>query len=307
MIEYLEKLLDGRENEKALAYAEQMLRDSRSTPLEMLAAQVGLLKVRCWLNQDDQAIGPGCVAIRMASELEEWDYHGLACLFLGGVYQKLRKHREAIDVLHQYFGHFHLYGTARSYQANAWYNLGLLYAASQNHKQAMQAFMKALEITEAAGWHRFAHGIRQALVEQYIRNGDVGQVPLLLAKSGHYLRHHPNELDATQSRLFHLKLRAEFAMSTKRLDRAHAVALRGLSESAKRLEHLCYFHMVLANIARQKGRPVEALGHASAAKVYASKDHRYDLESEATNLCYEVMKSNPGALAELDRHYLSVG
>lgn len=256
------------------------------------------------LNQFERAIGPGRVAIQMASELEAWDYYGVACLFLGGAYTTLRQYQTAIDAFLNYHASFHKYRAARRYQVWGWYNLGHAYSLIGEGRQAAKSLAEALKLAEAAKNERFAHGVRQALIEQCVRIGDAEQVPELLAKCSHYLRHHADEYYIRESRLAHLKLRAEYAVLTNRLDRAFSVALRGLSEAGREYPHLCHFHLLLAKIARQKGATIQALGHAMSARVYASKGSRYDLESEASELFYEVIKSNPEDLAGVDRYYL---
>lgn len=304
MIEYLEKLVEDREYQKALAYAEELMLKSDQTAMELLAINTAILVCRCRLDEFYGALVPGQFCVKLARDLEAWDYYGMACSFLGVAYSRLRQFESAITSLWDYIEKIPYYKDALRFEVRTWYNLGIIYTAVGDRWNSSQALSRALEAASRSGNEREAHGIRQALIQARIESNQLELIPVLLAKCLHYLRSQPEGLDIRESRLWHFKLRAEFALATNRLGRATAVATRVLNQCEDHSLFQFYFHMLLARIAQRSGNAIEALGHCLAARIHAVRCRRFDLESTAVEFIYDVTQAEPIDLHDVDAHYL---
>jgi tetratricopeptide (TPR) repeat protein len=301
MIEYLEKLVGDKEHAKAVRYAEQLLANRDNTPRDLLVIHAALLTSNYHSARYEQAIPSGHIVIPLASELEEWDYFGLACIDLGSAYYVLNQEKQALDWWLQYFTGVQYYKRAARREAVIWYNIGLAYNKLGEIDEASQAFARGIEAANRFGNTRFAHGIRQGFIDVCLKANRLEQIPRLLAQCGKYLRDHSD----IESQLSYKGLRAKYALLTGRVSRARAVALNGMSSSDGQLEKQSELHLVLAMVAIDLGSTLESLGHASAAQALANKCHLQYLASEATQIIYEAVRNQSDVAARMDEYYLS--
>lgn len=302
MIQYLEQLVEEGQYQQVLTYAETLLLSQDHSPRELLMIKAALLKARCELNEYQGALVSGRLAIRLALDLEEWDYFGTSAFLLGPVYIRLQQPEVAISTCLEYLENLHKYARALKYETTVWFNLGMSYMALGDSQEATKNMWKALEISERKHTDRDTHGIRHGLVYMLTKLGDYRPIPGLLAKCAHYLRHHPEASRAKESWFWHYIMRAEFAAVTNRVHRAEAVARRGLFLSHNLPEQQFFFYMVLARIA-QKISLRDAARHSLAARLCAIACRRYDLESESADFLYATTKLDPNAIEELSHDY----
>jgi tetratricopeptide (TPR) repeat protein len=306
MIEYLEKLVRlDRDYAKGVAYAEQLMRSHDNSPKDLLIINCALLLCRYTLHEYNGAVVAGQMAMKLAEELGEWDYYGIASLDLGACFMILAQYQDAIEILYRYLSKLPYYQHAAVQEPKVWFNLGRTYTALRQPSEASDALSKALQAAVRLEHHRYAHGIRHALIDVYTQAGNLREVPRLIAQSSHYLRHNPDAVDGHNSWQWHLKLRIDYVIATKRLKRAEALALRGLSDSDGEPRHQFVFHMQLACVTRSCGWFSQALGHFLAAQVYAANCQRRDLESEASQAAYELTRDHPGVDVQMNAYYLS--
>lgn len=290
MIEYLELLVEDGDYNKGLSYAEQLLLNNECSPSGLVAIHCSILRCRYYLNEYYGALMSGKLVLRLAEELGEWDYFGTACLYVGSVLDRLGQPEAARTHCYDYLANTHKFGRALRHQTMIWSNLGIYHTQLGDGPEAVRALTRALDLATAAGNARHAHGIRHGLIQAFIKFGTFTEVPALLAKCLHYLRHETNSPDHRDSLLFHFKLRAEFALLTNRPDRALAVARRGLHYAAERPDHLFNLHMVCARVCLYTGNSTDAVMHSLAARVSAIQVRRFELEALAAEFMYECTK-----------------
>jgi tetratricopeptide (TPR) repeat protein len=305
MIDVLEQLLTDGKYREALKLAEQILSDGVESPADLLAVQNALLVAHYRLQEWTETLVPGDMALSLAQETGNWDAFGTAAIFVSAAYARLGQYETAISRTYEYLAHVGMYRAAARHEGRAWYNLGTHLLKLGRPTEAATAFSKSLAAEERQGDHRNAHGARHALIEASLKAQDLKPIPLLLARSSTYLRHHPEALMIRDSWAYHKKLRAEFALATGRPGRAIAVALSGLSQNGDALHHACRFHIILAHAARQRGIPWEAVGHAMAAQACARESGRPDVEAEAGAVLLEMSLAYPDALQTVDQYYLT--
>lgn len=300
MIEYLEKLVEERQLEKALAYAEQLLLAGDRTPRELLVINCALLTARLYLEEYYGAMLAGQLAMNLARDLNEWDYFGQACVNLGVACGRLRLFEDTQKYLYEYLVKLPLYRTSGRFEPLAWYNLGIAHHMGGRNHEAASAFSKALQVANRQGMDRQAHGIRQGLIEAYLEIGELSPVPGILAKCLHYIRHNSDAPELSETRLWHFHLRAKFAVKTQRYGRAVTVAAKGLREAQDSPVHQYDMYMVLAEATHLMGDTRRSLRYALHARVCAMRCHRYDLEYQAADFMYELTRSNPEAFSNLE-------
>lgn len=287
MIEYLEQLVEEKKYREALKEAERLLQ-STTDPREIVWIQVAQVTSHCLLGEVDVSLAGGEAAIKMAESLGEWDAYGILSLYVGVAYARLGQQMETAERMYDFLGKLHLYEKALKYEYNAWYNLGIAQFLEGHADEGTRALTNALKAAHGRGEHRYAHGVRQSLINASLQAGLVENVPRLLAQCAAYLRRFPVMPDHLLSWAYHVKMRGEHALATGRLARARMLLSRALLrvEGEPSLEFL--FHILLAKVARQMGNCKVALDHGLAARTCAVLCHRPDLESEAALLLDEL-------------------
>lgn len=285
MIEYLEQLIQQRRYAEAVSLGEQILLSKENSPKDVMTVNWALLTARVHLNDFSGALFAGEVALKQARELSMWDFFGSVCVDLGVVYNMLKQYENALRVWSDYIEYLPQYVAARSHEARVWFNLGSAYHTLGQYAKGTDAYVRALEVANRVGNLGFAYGIRQALVYIHLQNGTLLPIPELLVKCDQYLRRHPDEWN----NLWQTSFRVQYAMATNRFSRAQRLALRGLERAGGKPRMQYVFHMLLAKLATKEHSPAHALRHALAARVYAVKCNRVDLEAQAAELAYSLV------------------
>lgn len=293
MIEYLEKLVEEKEYEKALAYAEQLLLDPNISSWNLMVVYSMLCVARCETGEYYGGQVAGQLAVKMAQALEAWDYYGSSAVRLGVCYDRLRQPENAIAAWYDYLTHLRSYSKALVYHTTALYNIGLVLGSLGRYEESILTLQQAAEVAQATRDPRKAHGIRHALIDAHLRYGKLDQVPALLAKCAHYLRNNPSVAKHTLSGLWHIVLRVRYALATNRVSRAFRVAQRGL-RLAEGWPHVIFaLRMLMARGYEQMGDFRSAMEEALHARRVSMDARRFDLEYTAANYMYELLNSYP--------------
>lgn|GEM_PF-2950756 len=301
VIEYLEQLVAERRWAEAVKLGEQLLNDSGNSPEATLRIQSALVIAKGMMRDYPGSLFLGEAAVSLAQRLGDWDKFGEICLNVGATSWHMGELGKSEHFLLQFVAHQPMIANHSRWEAAIWYNLGKVYTSRGEGEQAARAFDRAVSEAVRHGDLRYAHGVRQALIEAFLKIGDLRRVPRLLAQSGAYLRSNPEAESARTSRLFFLRLRVEYCLSTGRLQRALAVSLRGLAESEGEHRHLHDFHMLLARGFYKMGSCAEALGHCLSARACAVACNRHDLESMAMDCAFEILRLHPETAQAVER------
>lgn len=295
MIEYLEKLVAGKEWDRALALAEQLLLNPDNTPWDLMVIYTMVTEARYETGEFYGAQVAGQLAVKMSRELEAWDYYGHATLCLGVAYARLRQPEQAISTWYEYLAYVPHYTWALRHHVQVLFNIGVVAAQNDRREEALRTLQRAAEVANASNAERWAHTIRHVLIDTYLRYQQLDQIPPLLAKCAHYLRHNPAVYDYTYSFLWHLIYRIRYALATHRPFRALKVARRGLqmAKDYPQLQFQFQFHMLQARAYEQLNDTRTAMEEAVKARVAAMEARRFDLEYEVANYMYGLLSSNP--------------
>ncbi|HYF91693.1 MAG TPA: hypothetical protein VD969_05575 [Symbiobacteriaceae bacterium] len=302
MIEYLERLVEEEKYREALDVAERLIGQVED-PREIVRIHAARVVSHCLLGEEQAALASGEFAIGLAQNLEDWDSYGTMTLYVGVAYARLGQLPEVVSRMYEFLAKAHLYQTASEYEYNAWYNLGYAQIALNEPNAATVSLSNALKAAERSGEHRYAHGVRQSLVDAYLRAGLFKPIPRLLAECAAYLRQHPELSMHKMSWANHIRLRCEYALATGRLDRARVLATRALQAVQGEPDHRFLFHVVLAKTASRMDLPEEAIGHGLAARTCAVVCRRPDWEKESTDLLIEMIHRYPDAISSVDQYH----
>lgn len=304
MIEYLEKLVEEKKYAEAIDLSERLIKQGDNTPKELLAISTAQLLARMRADDFEGATSSGLTAVSLARELLAWDDFGFAAGNLGVAHSRLGNSEAAMQWWFEFLAHLPKYRAALRHEAMVWYNLGTLHV-DRDPQHAASFMRKAVDSAKQHGDDRYAHGIRQALIQLHMRTRDWSKVPPLLAQCAHYLRHNPGVPLYNKSRLFHLQLRAEFALNTGRPLRALLVAVQGVSQAEGMELNAYLLHMLIARILlpTQVGA---AVAHALAARQSAVAGHLSGLAREASDFMYQTLDAHPTATADFQSYVQTV-
>lgn len=299
MIDYLEQLVKIGEFVQAAMYAEKLLLRPENTPWDLMAVYSSLCQIRCETGEFYGAQVAGELAVKMAQELKAWDYYGHSTVWLGVSYSRLRHPESALGAWYDYLAQFSHYSKATEYHVTVLFNIGLVAVSLNREEEGLRMLWRAVDAA-AVKDERKSHGIRHALVDTYLRVGQLEQIPELLAKCAHYLRHNPTADSYKQSLVWHLILRVRYAMATNRPLRALSVASRGLRETSDLPALRHHFHKLRALAYEAIGDLLSAMMEGVRARSAAIESRRFDLEFEISNWLYGLMTDNPGLSEQID-------
>jgi len=288
LIEYLEKLVEDGDYNAAIECAERLMLSGDNSAIELARIHCGLLISRYQTDQFYAASVSGQLALNLARELEEWDLLGRCCFWLGCTYHRLGNPQLAISTLLQYFNYKIYYSASASLEPLIWVNIGIFHTKMDDPTGAIGYLKRAVEAARARGDSYIHNASRHALVEAYVLKGDLRSVPRLMAESLHFLRHNEDKWFAADSYLWHMLIRAKYAVQRNLVDRAIAIATRALKGSENRNNQQFYLNMLLAGLFMKKGLINEAFGYSLSARICAIRGKRYDFESQAMDLIYQM-------------------
>jgi tetratricopeptide (TPR) repeat protein len=305
VIEYLESLVAQKEYSQALAYAEELLKNTENSIKELMKIYTAMFQSRYFLKDYQGAAEAGQLLRTAAEETSQWDAYGEACINVSTAYAALMLPERALSALYDYLAHLKDYREASRFEAMALRNIGVVQFSLDQDSEAETAFLRTLDVTSRTGEKRQAFAARMALIEVFLKTGKLGEIPGLIAKCSHYIRHSTDERVAG-GKVFLCKFRAMYAMATGRVHRAMLVTLRGYRGTDEYPHHQHDFHMLLAKMALLNGNITEALGHGLAARTYAAASHRADLEGQANDFLGRLSAEHPGAMEMVDPYFLQL-
>jgi tetratricopeptide (TPR) repeat protein len=308
MLDYLEQLIKVDQWEEALVIAEQLLLNKDNTLEDQVRINLALITARAWLGEYSGVVLLGDHAARMAADLENWEAYLTFHHYLGHAYSVLNQWAEAKRVWLNFVETLPVYGRDHLFEVMTWFHLGLASEKENDLQSAINYYLQARRVAEKNGNGRQILGVNHALIQAYTKQGNFSLVSPLLAKAAHYLRNNQSAKDWEKARLFHLQVRASFALGTRRYRRAKLIANRALSHQGSVPIHEFHMHMILATVAKNIGTPSEMVDHYLRARVSAIRARRYDFEVDAAESLYLFMQAHPGALemslTELPSHEL---
>jgi hypothetical protein len=293
MLDYLEQLTKEGQWEEALIIAEQLVQKTDNTVEDMVRINLALIAARSVIGEQTGVITLGDHAAGMAADVGNWDAYLTICHYIAFAHARLNQMAQAKQYWLNYIANMAKSDAPHPYEIVTWFNLGVMASIEADDESSAYYYEQAKKVTLQRGTERQLLGVNHALIHVYTRLRKFQQVPPLLAETLHYLRNNQGIDEWLKARFFHFKVRAEFAVATKRFTRATRVAARCLELAVDFPEHRYYMHMILANVARETHQHHDMVRHLTSARVAAIRARRYDCELTAAEGLYQFLQTNP--------------
>ncbi|HLN62668.1 MAG TPA: hypothetical protein VK464_14070 [Symbiobacteriaceae bacterium] len=273
-------LLSERRYGECRELAETILRRGSLTDGERGIVYLALSSSLAALHSNQEALGPGELAVYFSRCAGEHDLLGRALCHLAEVYHENGLYKRAVGCLDEYFLAFSLYNLARALEGRAFGQMAQSYQAMGRGPKALEYWRKAYR------WHmdhrtdpQLVDLYRGKLVWQLLKLGQLEPVGALLGDSEAYLRQAPNDLEARARYLNNLAYQAYL---TCRYGLAIDTAARVMGLRGARPVRKAQACLTLHYTARSLGLVREAVGFGLLGRIQASVARRPDLEDEAT-------------------------
>lgn len=304
LVAALSGLLGERRYGECKELAEAILRRGGLTDGDRGYVYLALSSSLSALHANQEALGPGELAVHFTRAAAEYDLLGRALCHLAAVYRENGLYKRAVGCLDEYFQAFSLYDRARALEGRAFGQLAQSYQAMGRGPRALEYWRKAHR------WHvdyqaepQVVDLYRGKLVWQLLKLGQLESVAPLMAESEAYLRQAPNDLEARARYLNNLAYQAYL---TSRYGLAIDTAARVMGMRGARPVRKAQACLTLHYTARSLGLVREAVGFGLLGRIHASVARRPDLEDEATRALLhmhqrEALPSVEELLRELGR------
>lgn len=311
MVDYLLRLMEEGQFEKALRQAEQQLIRGGMSLVELAKVNLVICRSRIGLNDPYGAVNSGSLAVKLARDLKEWDLLGRALLNLGTAHIGTRQYDQALHHFYSYFEHHPKYSSSRRYEGAIWKSIGVAHQRNLEPKRAIEALTKAQHWFTKQGADHSAFTCIHDLINTHLQMHDTNpSTPLepvedLLKAQKEVIRRHAND---AFFKALHLQDRAAAYYHQGRLGRAMVCAMKAME--VRKGDHLLAFHchMVLHQCTWALGDAKQALGYALAARVEAQRGRHFELEFLASQAMADVIrKQGKEVVRELDKEYQSMG
>lgn len=272
--------------------AETLLVQGGLDPHGSAAVYLALSRSLSALHANQEALGPGELAVHYARTCGDNDLLGRAICHSAYAYYENRLYKRALARLTEYFYYYSLYKEARALEGWVFYNMAVLYRAMGRGTKALEYYLKAYRWHQAEGaGPQELERCRANLVWQYLKLGEIEPAEGHMERSEEYLVHFPNDLDARARHWNNLAYHAYMTGAFRRAmeTAARVVGLRGVTPLRK-----AYACLTLHYTARALGTERVAMGMGVLARIQASVARRPDIEEEASRSLVQTLQQREG-------------
>jgi hypothetical protein len=274
-----------------LRQAEQILMDTPLASEDLGRVQAVICRCRIELGDHLGALSAALIAERLTRSASLGDLRERLLLDLMEALLRLGRYEEALRHSRAYLDDPALKRTPSS-EMLAWRNLGVCYQRLGRSADAVEAFgrARALLVRDDIEGHSC---VRSYLIKAYIQAGALEQVPALLAEGEAALRDHPED---QQANVAHLCDSADYQYASGHLPAARQLAELALQLAERYSWHRYQCRMLLGRIAVAELQFEEALRHIMTARAIAVQGQHYDLEADAAEMMYGLIRRHPESL-----------
>lgn len=286
-VNHLGRLLECGEYQECLAAARAMLEDE-DQPTEALA-RIQAAVCRCCLELTDYfaAVEAGEAAAQLAAEAEIADLLGQVLIDLGTAKSCIRRYDEALDCFGQFLDGLPDYLSARCLEGIGLQRMSDTLWRVGRGPEAIAGFEKASRWYEHYGDEQNALACTRALIHIRVARMELTESAALLAVCGRYAGAHPEDKEFLTEFLLDLAL---VHMAAGKHAESAQMAFQALEAAGDRAAHQSRAQLLLAQNALAQERPLEAVSFAMAARVSAIDGKLYDLEFEASEILFRLLR-----------------
>lgn len=300
MLHQLSEMLSKQEYHRCVDVAHLLLSVGGHNSYEV--AQIHLVLCRSYLALSDytRAIEAGRSALDAAESTGDSGLIAGALAELGVAQAGGRRFTEAQES----FDHYWEMGADPASQGRVLYTIAGIHRRLGEFSAAAAGYTRAMEWHVQANDEQTAQQCRHEAISAYLEAGQTDAVLPLLAGGDVYVQGHPED---TPTAVTHCLDWAAFLYLEGEYQKSIQVAF-GALEVTGDLTRQARAHLLLSQGAQALDKPVDALSFAMAARIAAIDAQRYDLEFEAADILFRLLRLH-GAdlLQELDREFLNQG
>lgn len=297
-------LLEREDYAGCVALADDLLLNRALSEEQRARVAHAACRARLALADFFSAIEMGEVAARAAEENGQFDLLGQIYLDMGAALGAVREYALALACGDAYFRHKPYYTEAGQFEGRVLYNHATYLTKLERWEEATQVYATCRRWHWERGEQVEADDARRRQVECLLHQGELGDATGLLLEGEHYA-----ETEASPAaRVEQYLLWSTCSLLQGDADQSAAAGMKALDAAGESVELQARAHLALVASAEAKNSPKDAMGFALAGRVAAIDARRYDLEFEASEVLFRLLRQHgAGLLQELDEEYRNLG
>lgn len=288
-VSQLLQLLESGQYEQCLTEATALLQEGEQSREAEARIYHAICRSQLALQNNLAAAAAGEQAVALAAEAAEPDVHGFALVDLSTALCRVRRWDDALDRLAEFLENLERYTAARCMEGIAWQRQGEAFCGAERHHEALEAFKRARGWFQRYGDERSAALCSRSMARIHLRLGQRGEALAALQAAEEYATANPWDREFFAD---HCLDRAALLLSCGDGARAAQEAFQGLEAADGRLDQQARSQLLLAECALAEAQLPEALSFAMAARVSAIDGRLYDLEFEASDLLFRLLREH---------------
>lgn len=236
------------------------------------------------LGDDRAALEAGLKAEVLARQSGAADLLGFVLVDLATAQFHLRLFEQALDSLQRYCEGLGTYVAACCMEGIALQRMGDAHRKAGRPADALDCYQRARRWFARYGDEASVLACVRAMVHLHLEGGET-------ASALPYLQESRRGVTDREGQCNHLMDWTRYYLVTREYDQAAATAFVALECAEDRLAQQSQAHMLLCRAALAQSKPVEALCFAMAARVAAIDGRLYDLEFEASEAVFGLLRS----------------
>lgn len=305
LVSDLTSLLESGEYRRCLEEALVLLDRGDHDAQSEARIQAAICRSRLELTDYFGAVRAGQQAVDLAGGAEAFDLLGFALVDLGTAYGQIHHPVQATSVFERYLSELAIFTAARCMEGTVLRRLADALQQAGRPSEALKRLWEAYEWFERYGDEKSAVDCRRAAIRIHLDLAEPEETVSLIREGDRYLETHPWDREFL---IAHLLDRAQFFMATGRHQESIQEAFRALETQGAETVQVCEAQLILSQNALALNRPKDALNFALAARVTAIDGRCYDLEFEASEILFRLLRERGGQLVhELEGDYQEQG
>lgn len=301
----LGRLLQCGEYKRCLEEATALLAAGAHDSEEVARIQAAICRSRLELTDFFGAVAAGQEAVVFAAEAQNYDVIGAALVDLATALVAVRLYDQAVDLFERYLDGLPTYTASRCMEGIALYRMADALHRTGRHRAALECYSRARLWFERFGDEESSRESARAMMRLFLDAGEPEQALPLLLEGDQYAARCPGDREFLGA---HLLDRAMYFLAVGRYEESKQEAFRALEAVGDWLVQQARANLLLCHNALALNQPREALAFALAARVSAIDGRLYDLEFEASDVLFRLLRERgTWLLREVEADYREHG
>lgn len=305
LVQDLGRLLESGEYRRCLEEAFALLKEGGHDAEGAARIHAAICRSRLELTDYFAAVDAGERAVALAEEAGVPDVLGFALVDLGTALSATRRFDGALEVFERFCREVSCFTAARCMEGTVLQRMAATLQRAGSPAEALERFALAERWFQRFGDEASALDCSRAALRIHLDEGEPAKaVPILQAHS-QIAAAQPRNRELVSN---HLLDRALYHLAVGEYQQSVQEAFQALELADDRLVQQSRAHLLLCQNALATNQPKDALSFALAARVAAIDGKLYDLEFEASEILFRLLRERGARLLkELEVDYQKVG